>query len=99
MTAVPEFLRRCDGIEVHDAQDGLVIFFPETQRVHHLNQTAAVLFELCDGTRATSDLPKLVADLFQLDATPVEEVRAGVQQLMDESILVAVESEVPAETD
>jgi hypothetical protein len=39
------------ALEVHETDDGLVVFNPATDRVHHLNYTAGVLFEFCRDPR------------------------------------------------
>ena len=88
MNDLSDRLKHAGGLEVHEAQDGLVVFNPETDRVHHLNGTAAVVFELCDGTRDTSDLPALVAELFSLDDPPTEAVSEGLGQLIEQGVLV-----------
>jgi hypothetical protein len=88
MSDLPDRLTQAEGLEVHEAQDGLVVFNPETDRVHHLNGTAAVLFELCDGSRDTVDLPAFVAELFSLQEPPGDAVTEGLSQLMEQGVLV-----------
>jgi len=88
MNDLPDRLKHTEGLEVHEAQDGLVVFNPETDRVHHLNGTAAVVFELCDGSRETADLPALVAELFSLDDPPADAVSEGLGQLIEQGVLV-----------
>ena len=89
MNDLPDRLKHAEGLEVHEAQDGLVVFNPETDCVHHLNGTAAVVFELCDGSRETADLPALVAELFSLD-DQLGSVGAGraAGQLIEHGVLV-----------
>jgi len=88
MNDLPDRLKHAEGLEVHEAQDGLVVFNPETDRVHHLNGTAAVVFELCDGSRETANLPALVAELFSLDDPPTDAVSEGLDQLIEQGVLV-----------
>ncbi len=88
MDPTPKLLTRVDGLEVHEAEDGLVVFNPATDRVHHLNATASVLFELCDGTRETHELTQLVADLFSLEEPQDEAVETGLRLLIDQEVLV-----------
>lgn len=88
MDTVPDCLKQADKLEVHEAQDGLVVFNPKTDRVHHLNPTAAVLFELCDGSRQTSELPELVAELFSMDEPPRDAITEGLVQLVEQGVLV-----------
>jgi hypothetical protein len=37
------------GMEVNDVADGLVVFDPVAKQVHYLNNTASIVYELCDG--------------------------------------------------
>lgn len=88
MEGIPQRLTQAEGLEVHEAQDGLVAFNPATDRVHHMNATSSVLFELCDGTRETGELLALVADLFSLDEPPAAAVEEGLRQLLNEGVLI-----------
>lgn len=77
-----------DGLEVHEADDGLIVFNTATDRVHHLNSTAGVLFALCENPREQG---QLLADFNKLfnrgddDNSPILEV---LQQLVDEGVLI-----------
>ena len=81
---------RADGLDVHVAEDGLVVFNPATDSVHHLNYTAGTIFELCDGERSAAELAGLLAELHKLDAPPLDATQAGIKQLLDEGVLVEV---------
>lgn len=78
-----------DGLDVHEVDDGLVVFDATTDRVHHLNPTASVVFALCDGTRTTGELAELVQSAWKLDAAPFDDVVACVAQLRAEGVLRA----------
>lgn len=88
MTDLPERLTRAADLEVHDAEDGVVVFNPATDKVHHLNPTASALFELCDGSTSNDEVARLVGDLFGLDEPPIDAVLQGLRQLVDEGVLV-----------
>jgi Coenzyme PQQ synthesis protein D (PqqD) len=88
VSEIPEHVERAAGLEVHEAQDGLVVFDPTSDRVHHLNATAAVLFELCAAERSRSELATLIVDLYGLDEPPAAGIEAGLRQLLAEGILV-----------
>jgi hypothetical protein len=76
-----------EGLEVHEVEDGLVVFDPQADRVHYLNPTASLVFALCDGTRSHADLAGLLQDAWKLDGPPTDEVSACVSQLRDEGVL------------
>jgi hypothetical protein len=75
------------AIDVHEVDDGFVVFDASTDRVHYLNPTATVVFSLCDGTRTTTEIAELVRSAWDLDTPPVDDVVACVAQLRDEGVL------------
>ena len=76
-----------NGLDVHEVEDGFVVFDASTDRVHYLNPTATVVFSLCDGTRTTAEIAELVRSAWDLDTPPVDDVAACVAQLRDEGVL------------
>ena len=79
---------RASGIEVHETDDGLIVFNAATDKVHHLNPTAGVLFELCIGSKTSAQLAQEMVDLFSLDEVPTEAIQAGLDQLVSEDVLI-----------
>jgi hypothetical protein len=69
------------GLEVDEADDGLVIFVEATDVVHHLNRTAGVIFGLCDGTRDAAAIAAEVAVLFSLAEPPLAETLTCLEEL------------------
>ena len=78
------------GLEIYETDDGFILFHPATDRVHHLNPTASVVFELCNGSTEIAELPRLVADLFSLAEPPHEAVATVLQELVTQGVLVEV---------
>jgi coenzyme PQQ synthesis protein D (PqqD) len=76
-----------NGLDVHEVEDGFVVFDASTDRVHYLNPTATVVFSLCDGTRTTEEVAELVRSAWELDDPPVGDVAACIAQLRDEGVL------------
>jgi len=70
-----------DGLDVNEVKDGLIVFEPTRDLVHHLNATAAVVFTLCDGSQDTATITALVAKTFDLDDAPIREVEECLGQL------------------
>ena len=62
-----------DGLEVTEADDGLVVYVEATETIHHLNRTAAIVFGLCDGARDAPAIADELGLLFSLDAPPLAE--------------------------
>lgn len=75
------------GLEVVEAADGYVVYDEDRDRVHRLNRTAAVVFELCTGTNSTADIAVLLQQAFGLDAPPEAETEACVAQLRAEGLI------------
>lgn len=83
----PYYTRAAD-LEVHETEDGLIVFNPATDRVHHLNYTAGVLFELCQGCHDGAELAGMMAELYALEEAPIEATQTGLKQLVEEGVLV-----------
>ena len=79
---------RAEGVEAHEVDDGLVVYHAATDRVHYLNQTAAVVFELCTGDHTEREIEGLVADAWGLTEPPHAEVQACLAQLRTEGVVI-----------
>jgi hypothetical protein len=67
----------------------LMVYDLKEQRVHILNQTAAMIWTLCDGERALDEIAEIVAADFpdHQDVTRID-VTELVQAFADEQLLV-----------
>jgi hypothetical protein len=79
--------RICEGLEIDEVGDGLIVYQQPNDQIHHLNRTAAIVFSLCDGSRDAAEIATSVRDLFGLDRIPSEEVRACIAQLAQKGLL------------
>ena len=84
----PTLPTMAEGLDVNETDDGLIIYQESTDRVHHLNPTAAVVFELCDGTRSVEEITRLVAETFGLGDAPAVETKACLEDLARENLIV-----------
>jgi hypothetical protein len=78
MEGVP---RKVESLEVNEADDGLVVYDAAHDQVHHLNPSAALIFDLCDGIREVDEIAATVAEVFRLDELPLAETRTGLDDL------------------
>ena len=78
---------RIDGIDVVEVDDGFVIYHPDRDRVHFFNHTAAVVLELCDGTKSDAEITQLVQKAWELPEPPEAEVTQCLAQLRDEGLV------------
>lgn len=84
---VSEKPRAVEGLEIHETEDGLVIYQEETDRVHHLNQTAAAVFYLCDGSRDIDELTSAIGELFGVTEGARTAVLGSLEQLEKEKLV------------
>ena len=63
-----------DGLDIHEVEDGLVVYDARSDRVHYLNATAAVVLSLCDGTKTDEQLAGVVRSAWSLRTDPCERV-------------------------
>ena len=76
------------GLELTEVEDGLVVYDPEQRRVHHLNVTAVLVFELATGDNTVATMIDVVQRVFALADPPHDEVVAAVDQLRRERLIV-----------
>jgi hypothetical protein len=79
--------RQPEALEVNEADDGLVVYDPWHETVHHLNSSAALIFDLCDGTRDAETIAQIVGEAYSLDAPPRDQALAGLQDLADRKLI------------
>ena len=78
---------RSEGLEIDEADDGLVVFDPRTDMVHHLNPSAAVIFDLCDGSRDPDAIAALLAAVYELDVPARDDTLAGLRELVERGLV------------
>ena len=79
--------RRRQSLEVNEAEDGLVIYDPASDMVHHLNPSAALIFDLCNGSRDLESIARVVGEVFDIQPPPLEETLAGLRELADQRLI------------
>jgi hypothetical protein len=78
---------KLEGVEISEVADGLVVYQDAPERVHYLNHTAAVVYELCNGAHTEEEIAQLLRDAYGLDEPPVEEVRSCLEVLRREGVV------------
>src|SRR5687768_17103228 len=86
--------RRPDVIFERLADGSAVLVDPVSRSTHALNATGAEIWRLCDGKR---DAEAIVRALRRRFSAPVDEMRAGVDALLDHFVELHVLAGVPAE--
>jgi len=84
-----EVLERAPGLDVNEVPDGYVIYQTAADRVHYLNKTAAIVFELCDGARGADDIVSRVGKMFELQSAVDGEIKTCIQSLLQEGLVLS----------
>jgi len=84
--------RAVEGIEVNQVPDGAMVYQNERERVHFLNPTALVVYELCGMNKSVGEIEAFVTEAFGLASSPSESVRACLTSLLDEGLVVCIPS-------
>ena len=86
-SSAPERPKKLDGLDVNDVDDGLVVYNESSDRVHYVNHTASLVYELCSGETSIDEIAVLLQRTWDLDSPPIEETRACVVQLVAEGLV------------
>jgi FkbM family methyltransferase len=80
--------RIAGGLEINEAPDGVIVFQSSRNRVHQLNHTAAVVFDLCTGKHTIAQIVALTKEVFELSDPPTAEVQGCVERLSGEGLVI-----------
>lgn len=61
-----------------DMGDGLILYNHDSSLVHHLNPSAALVWQLCDGMATVGDLAREITEEYGLERDEVEAQVASV---------------------
>jgi Coenzyme PQQ synthesis protein D (PqqD) len=92
IAAIPDRLgsyqpQQAAGIEVVELADGLMVRQADPPRVHQLNNTASIVLDSCDGQRTVTEIAEVLAEAFGLEAPPLAEAAACVEELRQAGVL------------
>lgn len=74
--------RKCADVLELDMGDGAILYDNEARLVHHLNPSATLVWQLCDGSGTTQELARDIAGEFGLDeGTVFDQVTAVIAEL------------------
>lgn len=76
----------CDAVET---ADGMVVYQTEIEKVHYLNPTAAIVFELCDSRQTADAMARFLQTMFELTEAPAAEVADCIRDLIGEGLIRA----------
>jgi hypothetical protein len=84
---IPEHPVRAEGIEVQEVADGLMVYQAEPECVHHLNNTASIVFELCDGKNTVTEIGAQLAAVFGLTGVPADAAERCIDDLRSKGVV------------
>jgi PqqD family protein of HPr-rel-A system len=74
------FPRSRSDLTVVHLDDESVVYDDESGDLHHLNPTATIVLDLCDGSSTIGELSRTIADVFGMHADQVEpEIRTLIR--------------------
>ncbi|MFQ6028230.1 MAG: PqqD family protein [Dehalococcoidia bacterium] len=73
--------RKTSDIVEYEIDGEVTLFDPQRDQVHILNQVAAIIWRLCDGSRTVDELAEDVSILFDAD---LDLVQGDVGHLLEE---------------
>jgi hypothetical protein len=82
-----EVMVRADGLDVHEVPDGYIVYQKTRDHVCYLNNTAAIVFEFCDGNLDTDEIVVRVAKIFDLNFASHAEIRDCISSLVKEGLI------------
>lgn len=82
-------LSRAGNLDVHEVPDGYIVYDNARDRVHYLNKTAAIIFEFCDSKLQPDEVVARVATAFDLGPSAHAEIRAGLDTLLKEGLVLS----------
>jgi hypothetical protein len=82
-----DIFKALEGLEITQVPDGFVIFDAASEKVHYLNPTAAVIFELSDGERSLDQIAAFMKEAYTLAEAPIQETLSCAQNLVELGLL------------
>lgn len=75
------------GCEVSQMPDGFVIYQATREKVHYLNPTASLVYDLCGEGRSLGAVAAFLQEAFSLPRPPDDDVARCIDQLLAEALV------------
>jgi FkbM family methyltransferase len=75
------------SLQVTEREDGLIVSEAGQGRTHHLNETAALVFELCTGKNTIERIVEVVQQAYELAEPPSDDVKECLDHLRSEGLV------------
>jgi hypothetical protein len=80
--------RQVSDLDVNEVPDGYVVYQAATERVHFLNPTAALIFELCNGEHSVNEIESIVRTAFDLREPADSLIAKCVVDLLQQTLIL-----------
>jgi hypothetical protein len=89
--------KRVDGVQIERAADEILAVKPDTLEAHAINQSAAAVYDLCDGQSSKSEM---AAEVRRRTGLPEDEeiVDLALAELVDAGLVAVDDSEPRSDT-
>jgi pyrroloquinoline quinone biosynthesis protein D len=77
------------GFFIEEMDGEVLLYKTGTHKAVYLNETAALVWKLCDGERTVGDIAKLLADSFPNCGTLEQDVQKAMETLLREGVISA----------
>jgi len=78
---------RVSALDVRPIKSGAIVFQQAPARMHTLNESAAVVLDLCSGEHSVAAIIERVQEIYRLSAPPTIEIEACLDQLRRKDLL------------
>jgi hypothetical protein len=75
LTKIPA---RKSGVSMEEMDGDLILFNPASEKVLYFNPSAAVVWQLCDGTRSVGEIAAILAEAYPDAAEKMQEQVSAV---------------------
>lgn len=75
------------GFQIEALADGMLVTSTDKVTRHYLNQTAAVVYAMCDGATSADQIAQQLCDYFDLSAPPHAEVTKALRDLAARGVI------------
>lgn len=80
--------RAATGCAVEVMGDEVVVYDPASDHVHYLSDTAAVIWQLCDGRRTVDEIVELLREAYPDSSDKIpQDVKATVASMIESHLL------------
>lgn len=81
-----------EGLEVQHMPDGFVVYQSDTDKVHYLNPTAAIVYELSVAGQSKEEIATYLQETFSLETLPLDLVDECIGELLKQELIANCET-------